>query len=64
MIDELIVGSIYTLRSGHKMKILRYIPKREKDRYSTECYEIEVDGKTFIHSESFLKHLQYRDDKQ
>lgn len=62
MIDELIVRHTYTLRSGHKMKIIRYIPKRENDRYSSDSYEIEVDGKTFFHTESFLKHLQYKED--
>lgn len=63
MIDELIVGNTYTLNSGHKMKVIDYIPKRKEDRYSSDSYKVEVDGKIFIHSISYLKHLQYREVK-
>lgn len=59
MIDELIVGQTYKLASGHEMKVLCFIPKRDKDMYSVDSYEIEVDGKTFVHSKSYLKRLQY-----
>lgn len=63
MIDELIVGQTYKLASGHEMKILRFIPKRDKDMYSVDSYEVEAADKTFVHSESFLKRLQYWGDK-
>lgn len=63
MIDELIVGQTYKLASGHKMKVLRFIPKRNEDIYSVDSYEVEAAGQTLVHSESFLKHLQYWGDK-
>lgn len=64
MIDELIVGQTYKLKSGHLMKVLCFIPKNNKDMYSTNSYEIEIDGKTFVHSEDYLKRLQYWDDEE
>lgn len=64
MIDELIVGQTYKLASGHEMKVINFIPKNAKDRYSVDSYEVKVGGKTFVHSESFLKHLNYWEDKK
>lgn len=59
MIDELIVGHTYKLANGHEMKVLRFIPKRDKDMYSSDSYEIEAGGKTLVHTECYLKRLQY-----
>lgn len=64
MIDELIVGQTYKLASGHEMKIINFIPKNNKDMYSVASYEIEIDGKTFVHSESYLKRLNYWEGKK
>lgn len=64
MIDELIVGQTYKLASGHEMKVIKFIPKNTRDMYSVNGYEIEVGGKTFVHSESYLKHLNYWEDKK
>lgn len=63
MIDELVIGHTYTLENGCKMKVVRFIPKKENDRFDTEHYEIEANGKTFIHTADFLKRLRYREDK-
>lgn len=63
MIDELIVGQTYKLASGHEMKVINFIPKNAKGIYSVDSYEIEVGGKTFVHSESYLKRLNYWKDK-
>lgn len=64
MIDELIVGQTYKLASGHEMKVIKFILKNARDMYSVNSYEIEVGGKTFVHSESYLKHLNYWEDKK
>nr|DAL93389.1 MAG TPA: hypothetical protein [Caudoviricetes sp.] len=64
MIDELIVGQTYKLASGHEMKVISFIPKNARDMYSVDSYEIEAGGKTFVHSESYLKRLNYWEDKK
>ncbi len=60
-IDEIIVGHTYTLKSGHKMKVLRYIPPRHKTPYDRPVYEVEAGGKIWVHSEEMLKRLQYKE---
>ncbi len=60
-IDEIIVGHTYTLKSGHKMKVLRYIPPRDKNPYDRPVYEVETGGKIWVHSEEMLKRLEYKE---
>lgn len=60
-IDELIVGHTYTLKSGDKMKVLRYIPPLDKNPYDRPAYEVEAGGKTWVHSEEMLKRLEYKE---
>lgn len=61
MSNELIVGHTYTLKSGDKMKVLRYIPPLDKNPYDCPAYEVEAGGKTWVHSEEMLKRLEYKE---
>lgn len=63
MINELIVGHTYTLKSGHKMKVLRYIPPRDENPYDRPAYEVEAGAKTWVCSEKMLKKLEYKEQR-